>query len=91
MNKPIIISSGEPSGIGPDIVISSLKESYSAPILVFGNIDLIQQRAHQLGYHINIKDYDVCPEVGCHEANTIWVKNFPLQESVSPGILNKEK
>ncbi|CAM3604603.1 4-hydroxythreonine-4-phosphate dehydrogenase PdxA [Paraphotobacterium marinum] len=90
MNKPIIISSGEPSGVGPDIVISSLSKSYSTPILVFGNIDLIQQRAHQLGYHIKIKDYDLFPEVGYHEANTMWIKNFPLRENVKPGILNKE-
>ncbi len=53
--KPILVTSGEPAGIGPDICLS-LSEA-SVPLVVIGDIKVLQQRAKLLGKEINCCEY----------------------------------
>ncbi len=46
--KPIVITSGDPAGIGPDILLDALQHQFSVPIVVLGDKDIFQQRAQQL-------------------------------------------
>ena len=87
---PFIVTSGEPSGIGPDIVLSLAMTTNSEPFVVFGNIDMLKSRAEVLGMNINIVPYKVGSELNHTESNSLLVKDFELSETVIPGQLNKE-
>jgi len=89
-SAPFIITSGEPSGIGPDIVLSLAMRKDSGQFLVFGNIDMLKTRADVLGMNIDIVPYNIGSDLGNTEPNSLLVKDFQLPETVIPGELNKE-
>ena len=89
-SAPFIITSGEPSGIGPDIVLSLAMRKDSGQFLVFGNIDMLKTRADVLGMNIDIVPYKIGSESDNKESNSLLVKDFELPETVIPGELNKE-
>ena len=89
-STPFIVTSGEPSGIGPDIVLSLAMTTNSEPFVVFGNIDMLKSRAEVLGMNINIVPYKIDSELYHTESNSLLVKDFALSETVIPGQLNKE-
>ncbi len=89
-SAPFIITSGEPSGIGPDIVLSLAMRKDSGQFLVFGNIDMLKTRADVLGMNIDIVPYNIGSDLDNTESNSLLVKDFELPETVIPGELNKE-
>lgn len=46
--KPIAITTGDPAGIGPDIIIKLLRHKLTIPIILIGDQTLLHQRAAQL-------------------------------------------
>ena len=53
--KKILVTSGEPAGIGPDICLSLV--SSVIPVVVLGDIDLLRQRSELLGLKVNVQEY----------------------------------
>ncbi len=53
--KPLLISSGEPAGIGPDICLSLA--GHPVPLVVAADPELLRQRAAQLGLDIQLQMY----------------------------------
>jgi 4-hydroxythreonine-4-phosphate dehydrogenase len=49
MTAPLVVTSGEPAGIGPDICLALAGAALPVPVVVLGDRDLIQARARQLG------------------------------------------
>ncbi|TCS37181.1 4-hydroxythreonine-4-phosphate dehydrogenase PdxA [Reinekea marinisedimentorum] len=87
---PIVITSGEPAGIGPDIVLMQAAQGFDKPTAVIGNLALFAERAKQLGLGITIRavSEDDLAQLKV-EANTLAVLDIPLQAEVVPGVLNK--
>lgn len=56
-SKPLLITSGEPAGIGPDLCLLLAAEKKLTEIAVAGNLDLFHQRAEQLGLQLDIATY----------------------------------
>lgn len=50
---PILITPGEPLGIGPDVVIQLIQEKLNYPYVIIGDPDSLLQRAKQLGLPFN--------------------------------------
>lgn len=46
---PIVITSGEPAGIGPDICLQLMQKTWPIPLVVLGDRELIETRARALG------------------------------------------
>ena len=46
----IVLSSGDPAGVGPDIVLSAAKYKGVAEITILGDYETLAQRAQQIGY-----------------------------------------
>ena len=87
-SKPCIaITSGEPAGIGPDIIAQISSAKFNARLVIIGDRDLIQQRASQIGFAHQYIDYQ--PEQT--EANTgaIELLHIPLAVPCEAGALNK--
>ncbi|WP_423907280.1 4-hydroxythreonine-4-phosphate dehydrogenase PdxA [Candidatus Spongiihabitans sp.] len=53
----IIICSGEPAGIGPDIVIKAAQQGFDATLAVVGDPNLLRYRAELLGIALDINEY----------------------------------
>ncbi len=54
----IIISTGEPAGIGPDITIQIAQKDIPADIVAIGDPDLLQNRASRLGLPLSLTEFD---------------------------------
>ena len=50
----LVLSSGEPAGVGPDICIRSAQQAHAAHITVLGDPDLLASRAAALGLSLSI-------------------------------------
>jgi len=54
---PLVITSGEPAGIGPDLCVQLSLYSSNIPIVVIADRHLLQQRAAKLGVDLVLHDY----------------------------------
>ncbi len=55
----IIITTGEPAGIGPDITIQIAQKNINADIVSIGDPDLLQDRASALGLPLSLIEFDI--------------------------------
>jgi 4-hydroxythreonine-4-phosphate dehydrogenase len=53
--KPLLVSSGEPAGVGPDLCLALAFSVY--PVVVMGDKHVLMQRARQLNLSIVFRDY----------------------------------
>jgi len=83
MKKPILVTTGEPAGIGPDICIMVAKHMDN---LVFvGDVSVLKARAKLIGETLEFLDY----EPNCLvKAGQMMVYDIPCQDTVIPGTLN---
>jgi len=86
MHKPILVTSGEPAGIGPDILLMVASGALPHPIVALGSEQLLKDRAAKLGLDVNIIPYETSPTL--HQPGTLPVIDIPLTDEVWPGKLN---
>lgn len=81
--KPLLITSGEPAGVGPDLCLSLVGTNY--PVVVLGDLRVLQARAKQLGLAIAFESYQtgIVPTPG-----HLTVLSLSCPEVVIPGCLN---
>ena len=56
---PLVITAGEPAGIGPELCLSLARESLPAPVVVVSDPDLLRERASAAGISVEIKEIDL--------------------------------
>ena len=83
---PLVITAGEPAGIGPDLCVQLAQQGFVEPVVIACDPILLEQRAKSLGLPINITLWQpgasVATAPGC-----ISVYPIELSESVSAGAL----
>lgn len=84
--RPLYVTSGEPSGIGPDICLSLANRVDERPIVVLADIDMLQQRANQLGIAVELVPYHA--QLQSSAGGQLFVEHVPLAEQVTLGQLN---
>ncbi|HQW54166.1 MAG TPA: 4-hydroxythreonine-4-phosphate dehydrogenase PdxA [Acinetobacter sp.] len=84
--RPLYVTSGEPSGIGPDICLSLANRVDERPIVVLADVDMLQQRANQLGLTIELVPYQT--QLQSSAEGQLFVEHVPLAEQVMLGQLN---
>lgn len=83
--KPIVVTSGEPAGIGPELIAllaSNPDKAAQVPIVVLGNVDLLESRAKKVGLKPNWQSINHIDHV---EEPGYYLLNEPLQVSCIPG------
>jgi 4-hydroxythreonine-4-phosphate dehydrogenase len=83
----LVIASGEPAGIGPDLCLQLAHRPFETPFVVLADKSLLQQRAAQLGLSVQLHDYqlsDVTPLPAGH----LRVLHIPVAQPVVTGKLN---
>jgi len=83
----LILTAGEPAGIGPDLCLQLADHSWPARLAVAGNMDLLRQRAQLLGIKVTLRECDQ-DNIVEHEPGTIQVLHCPLGSPVIAGKLN---
>lgn len=86
---PLVITTGEPAGIGPELCLQIADQTWSRPMVVLGDRSLLQARAQNLGLRLSFKDYTGQPLYPA-PAGILNVLHLPLKTSSQPGILNPE-
>lgn len=81
----VIITSGEPAGIGPDLMVLLKPIEFDARLIIVGDKNLLDERAKKLGIPLTLLAYNkqTTPKKGSLE-----IIHLPVQEKVFPGKLN---
>jgi 4-hydroxythreonine-4-phosphate dehydrogenase len=83
--KPLLISSGEPAGIGPDICLALAKSDL--PAVVLADKEVLKARAELLELDIDFYDYHPHRSIK-RQKNSLTIWSIPCAEQVVPGKLN---
>ena len=84
--RPLYVTSGEPSGIGPDICLSLANRVDERPIVVLADVDMLQQRAEKLGLTVELVSYQT--QLQSSAEGQLFVEHVPLAEQVTLGQLD---
>ncbi|UUM30273.1 4-hydroxythreonine-4-phosphate dehydrogenase PdxA [Vibrio japonicus] len=87
--KRIIVTAGEPAGIGPDLVLALSKDNWAHQIVVCADKHMLQERANQLNIEVNLIDYDAASKAVSQQAGSLIVEHIPLAEQTVAGTLNE--
>ncbi len=83
----LIITAGEPAGIGPDLVVEGASRGLNVPALVVGDPALLAQRAKLLGFDIHIIESDTCPATPSPKGELV-VYPVKMKQDCTPGKLD---
>jgi len=87
MRKPILITSGEPAGIGPDLIIQLAQTGLPACV-VLADSDLLRSRARQLGLALDILPYSQQMDFTAVAPSQVIVQHHPVAAPVKAGQLD---
>ncbi len=86
----IAITTGEPAGIGPDIIIGVAQQHFPAKLLVVGSADLLKRRAELLQLPLEILPMEHFSSDQPHVPGTLIVFDIPLKAECEPQVLNPQ-
>jgi 4-hydroxythreonine-4-phosphate dehydrogenase len=86
-NPVIAITPGEPAGIGPDICLSLLTESYEATLVLIADRDLMAERARLMGV---TRELNVVTQTSAAQANKLNLLHVSAGAPTIPGQLDSD-
>ncbi|HWX80511.1 MAG TPA: 4-hydroxythreonine-4-phosphate dehydrogenase PdxA [Steroidobacteraceae bacterium] len=81
----IVITSGEPAGIGPDACVSLAQTDWEADLVVAADIEMLAAAAASLELPITLLPYVPSQPAKSHRAGTLKVMHIPARRQVVPG------
>jgi 4-hydroxythreonine-4-phosphate dehydrogenase len=81
----IVITSGEPAGIGPDACVALAQSEWRADIVVAGDAELLAATADTLGLPLSIERYHSSRASAPHRVGTLTVMHIPTAQAVIAG------
>lgn len=84
----LVITPGEPAGVGVDIVLQISQEAFPAELVIVADPELLQARAQQLQLSIREQEIDFQAPPRVHEKGVLNVCPVKLRAKVSAGELN---
>lgn len=95
MNEPtstlvprIVITAGEPAGIGPDVVLAAAQQAWPAELVCVADQKLLGQRAQALGLSIDLRPFSSGQTPTATEPGTLKVVDIPLSHPAHAGQLD---
>ena len=89
MTARLVITAGEPSGIGPDLVLMLAQSDWPVQLVVLTDRETLKVRAQQLDLPTEIIEYDAAKPAVPSVAGQIVLEHIPVAEAVVAGQLNK--
>jgi len=90
MSNPIrlAITAGEPSGIGPELVIQIAQKEQPAELVVIANRNLLKERAELIKLPISLKDFTPDSTSTQHKPGELLILDCPMPAQSEPGRLS---
>ncbi|MFU9137256.1 4-hydroxythreonine-4-phosphate dehydrogenase PdxA [Erwinia tasmaniensis] len=85
-NSPVVITPGEPAGIGPDVTLRLAQRDWPVELVVCADPDLLRQRAATLGLPLTLREYQPGQPVP-QRAGTLTVLPVHTAQPVNAGEL----
>ena len=85
----IVITSGEPAGIGPDACVMLAQQDFEADLIVAGDAGLLRSTAAALQLPLNIESYQASLPRKPHRSGSLRVLPVPTAQPVQAGKLDK--
>jgi 4-hydroxythreonine-4-phosphate dehydrogenase len=85
----IVITAGEPAGIGPDILLKAAAQPHSAQLVAVGCAEVLAARAEQLNLEIRLTPYSSTSDLTPHDAGVLPLINIPTKQTVRAGMPDK--
>src|SRR5579862_4757687 len=86
----IIITPGEPAGIGSDIVLQAAQKNWPAELIVVCDPDLLQERSQQLKIPIQLTELDFNEARSAHHPGTLKIIPVKLNTACKAGQLDPD-
>lgn len=88
MSLRIVITPGEPAGIGPDLVIQLAQQNHDVELIAIADPLMLEQRAEQLGLPLRLRSFQASqPVQPCASGELSFVAK-PLINPCTPGQLD---
>lgn len=84
----LVLSSGEPAGIGPDLALIIAQKDLDCELVVLGCPTVFAQRAEQLGLTIDIQNFDKSQAPSCNKAGVLKLIPIASKAPVHCGELD---
>lgn len=81
----IVITSGEPAGVGPDACVSLAQRDWEAHLVIAADADLLAATAVSLSLPLTLERYDGTQPLKPHRSGVIQVLHIPTRCQVVPG------
>jgi 4-hydroxythreonine-4-phosphate dehydrogenase len=81
----IVITSGEPAGIGPDACVVLAQSDWPADLVVAGDAGLLAATADALGLPLSVEHYAASQRSAAHRAGSLKVLHIPTARPVIAG------
>jgi 4-hydroxythreonine-4-phosphate dehydrogenase len=81
----LILTTGEPAGIGPDLVLAAAADDWDAHLIAIGNRSLLIERAQTLGLSIALHPYTSTDSPQRHRPGQLPFIDIPLHAACKPG------
>ena len=86
-DKPLVVTAGEPAGIGPELCLAVAAEAAKPDFVVVSDAELLRERAGLLDIPVHIRSISTTELDGWRPApGELSVLNIPFAEPVSCGI-----
>lgn len=88
-NTPrVVITPGEPAGIGPDLVIALAQQAWPVELVICADPDLLLSRAVQLSMPLTLRDYQPGQPAQPQQAGSLTILPIAAPATIIPGDLN---
>lgn len=88
LTKPIVITPGEPAGIGPDLLIQLAQQAWPVELVACADPNLLLERAKTLSLPLTLGKYEPNDVPKAHTAGHLSIVSVSLNASVKAGELN---
>ncbi|CNK89376.1 4-hydroxythreonine-4-phosphate dehydrogenase PdxA [Yersinia proxima] len=87
-NNRIVITPGEPAGVGPDLVIALAQQDWPVELVVCADPALLLARASQLNLPLQLREYQQDKPAMAQLAGTLTILPVKIAAEVIPGQLD---
>lgn len=84
----IVITPGEPAGIGPDILVQLAQHEQRAQLIAIADPTLLLDRAKRLKLPLSIIPFDASAPAQCANPGQLYVEAIELASIPEPGVAN---
>lgn len=88
--KRLVITPGEPAGIGPDLCIQIAQQGHDDELIVVADPDMLRKRAEQLQLPLSLEQFDPEAAASPTPARTLKIIPVELKKEVVAGELNTD-